>query len=90
MPTRVAEMWGRCRYTRNKEKAFDIAHKWANRLPVCEYGVRMPTYNKTWKHIVEDAMQYAQKELKFIKDKGEDKLYNIERLQEIADGSYFK
>lgn len=50
----------------------------------------MPTYNKTWKHIVEDAMQYAQKELKFIKDKGEDKLYNIERLQEIADGSYFK
>ena len=53
VPTRVVEMWGNCKYTRNENKAFKIAHKWASSLPICEYGVNVITYNKTWKHIVE-------------------------------------
>ena len=41
VPTRVVEMWGNCKYTRNKNKAFEIAHKWDSSLPICEYGVNV-------------------------------------------------
>lgn len=66
VPTRVVEMWGKCKYTRNEYVALKIAHKWANSLPICEYGVNIITYNKTWKHIVEDAKEYAKRELEYI------------------------
>lgn len=63
VPTRVVEMCGKCKYTRDEDMAFYIAQRWERSLPVCEYGVNVIAYNKTWKHIVEDAKSYAEKEL---------------------------
>ena len=86
-------MWGNCKYTRNENKAFEIAHKWASSLPICEYGVNVITYNKTWKHIVEDAKKYAEKEIDFINKQGTDEKNEwykcqLERLQKIINGEY--
>lgn len=55
VPTRVVEMWGNCKFTRDEGKALSLAHKWASRLPICEYGVNVITYNKTWKQILKNA-----------------------------------
>ena len=93
VPTRVVEMWGNCKYTRNENKAFDIAHKWASSLPICEYGVNVITYNKTWNHIVEDAKKYAEEEIDFINKQGTDgknEWYKcqLERLQKIINREY--
>ncbi len=90
VPTRVVEMWGDCKFTRDRSKALDIAHKWANKLTVCEYGVQIITYNKTWKHILEDAKEYAKKEIDFIKSSHQEKWWNMDRLQKIADGYCIK
>ena len=65
-PTRVVEMWGDCKFTRDESKALNMAHKWAGNLPICEYGVNIITYNKTWKQILKDAKAYAKKEIEFI------------------------
>lgn len=89
VPTRVIEMWGRYKYTRDENVAFRIAHRWASSLPICEYGVNVITYNKTWKHIVKDAKEYARKEIEYIKELGIGGTWNVERLESIADGSYF-
>lgn len=89
VPTRVIEMWGKCKYTRDENIAYRIAHKWASSLLICEYGVNVITYNKIWKHIVEDAKEYAQKEIDFIRKTGDEDRWDIERLKSIADGSYF-
>lgn len=102
VPTRIVEMFGDCKYTRNELTAFKIAHNWANSLPVCECGVNVITYNKTWKHILQDAQAYAKKEInyinnninKYIKYFGCFSLRTWEAtklpiLQRIADGVYF-
>lgn len=67
VPARVVEMWGSCRYTRSRKKAFKIAYRWAESLPVCEYGVKIITYNKKWKHILRDAEVYGRKEPEVIR-----------------------
>ncbi len=90
VPTRVIEMWGKCKYTRDENVAFKIAHKWASSLPICEYGVNVITYNKTWKHIVGDAKKYAQKEIDYIRKTGDEDRWDVEQLKSIADGSYFE
>ncbi len=87
VPTRVVEMWGNCKYTRDRNLAFAIAHKWAGSLPVCEYGVNVIVYNKMWKHIVNDAKKYAKKELEYLKKSGKND-WNVAILQNIANGSY--
>lgn len=89
VPTRVVEMWGRCKYTRDESVAYRIAHRWASSLPICEYGVNIITYNKTWKHIVEDAKEYAKKEIDYIIKTGDESMWNMDQLESIADGSYF-
>ena len=89
VPTRVVEMWGKCKYTRDENVAYRIAHKWANSLSICEYGVNVITYNKTWKHIIEDAKEYAKKEIDFIRNYGNVDNHNIELLKSISDGSFF-
>lgn len=89
VPTRVIEMWGKCKYTRDENIAYGIAHKWASSLPICEYGVNVITYNKTWKHIVEDAKEYAKKEIDYIIKTGDESRWNMDQLESIADGSYF-
>ncbi|MBD5157329.1 MAG: hypothetical protein HDT13_06830 [Butyrivibrio sp.] len=73
VPTRVVEMWGGCKFTRSREKALKIAYRWAGRLPVCEYGVKIVSYNKKWKDILKDAKEYARKESEFIKGHGNEK-----------------
>ena len=90
VPTRVVEMWGNCKFTRDANKALDIAYRWATKLPICEYGVKVITYNKTWKRILEDAQEYAKQEISFIKNQHKEKLYEYEmnKLQNIADGYY--
>lgn len=88
VPTRVVEMWGNCKYTRDRGKALDIAHKWADSLPICEYGVNIITYNKTWKHILEDARAYAKKEINFLSKKDDWSKCKIKDLQKIIDGEY--
>ena len=90
VPTRVIEMWGKCKYTRDENVAYRIAHKWASSLPICEYGVNVITYNKTWKHIVEDAKEYAKKEIDYIRETGDGNRWDVEQLKSIADGSYFE
>ena len=62
-------------------------------LPICEYGVNVITYNKTWKYIVEDAKKYAEEEIDFINKQGTDgknEWYKcqLERLQKIINGEY--
>lgn len=90
VPTRVVEMWGNCKYTRDKNKAYEIAHKWADNLPICEYGVNVITYNKPWKYILEDAKEYAKKEISYIKEINQDEWYKLklECLQKIVDEKY--
>ena len=90
VPTRVVEMWGKCKYTKDVDTAMNIARQWSGKLLVCEYGINIIKYNKTWKHIVEDAIQYAEKEIEYIKMYKKEKLYDMKRLQSIADGSYFE
>lgn len=87
VPTRVVEMWGKSKYTKDRTLAFKIAYKWAGSLPICEYGVNVIIYNKMWKHIVRDAEKYAKKEMEYIK-KNRKNSWNMEILQSLADGSY--
>lgn len=89
VPTRVIEMWGKCKYTRNENVALKIAHRLASNLAICEKGVNLITYNKAWKHIVEDAKEYARKEIDFIRNYGNVDNHNIELLKSISDGSFF-
>ena len=88
VPTRVVAMWGNCKFTRDEGKALSLAHKWANSLPICEYGVNVITYNKTWKQILKDARAYAKKEIEVIKQSGKENMWNykLPQLQKIADG----
>ena len=85
--TRVVEMWGDCKFTRSASKALNIACKWARELPICEYGVCIIEYDETWKRILEDAKEYAIKEINFIKNHSKN-FWNIDKLQKIADGHY--
>lgn len=89
VPTRVVEMWGKCKYTRDESVALKIAHRWASSLPICEYGVNIITYNKTWNHIVEDAKEYAKRELEYI-EKNQLENWHTEELKSMVDGSYFE
>lgn len=75
VPTRVVEMWGDCKFTRDESKALSMAHKWVSSLPICEYGVNIITYNKTWKQILKDAKKYAKEEIKFIKEHNKENSY---------------
>ncbi len=90
VPTRVVEMWGDCKFTRDEGKALRLAHNWASKFPICEYGVYVITYNKTWKHILKDAQKYAKKEIEFIKKSGKENMwsYELQQLQKIAEGDY--
>lgn len=88
VPTRIVEMWGDCKFTRDKNIADDIAKRWAESLPICEYGVSTITYNKTWKQILKDAREYARDEIEFITENGKEKYWNMDRLHSIARGDY--
>ena len=57
------------------------------RIGFVEYGIRTFTYNKTWKHIVEDAKKKAEIEIEYLKKK-DDSDWEISRLQKILDTDY--
>lgn len=58
-PIEVLLVWGGCRYTRDELTAYKIAEL-MERKNRTEYGIRTFKYNKTWKHIVEDAKKEAE------------------------------
>lgn len=58
-----------------------------NRIGLVEYGIRTFTYNKTWKHIVEDAKKKAEVEIEYLKKNGGSE-WEISRLQKILDMDY--
>lgn len=89
IPTRVVEMWGDCKFTRDEEKALNMAYKWESKLPICEYGVCVITYNKTWKQILKDAQEYAKKEIEAINKYDNGDYWNMGKLRKMADGTYF-
>jgi hypothetical protein len=64
-PLEVVLTWIDCRYTKDYEKAMQIANsmEYRNRT---EYGIRIFEFKKTWKHIVEDAKKMADIRLKAI------------------------
>ena len=88
IPTRVVEMWGDCKYTRNFKKALEIANKWCSSLFVCEYGVNVITCNQTWEELLIDATAFAKCELANIIINNHTDLYCMDKLQKIADGVY--
>lgn len=87
-PVRVVEVWADCKYTRDESLALKIAHGWALRLPVCEYGVNLINYNKTWKHILEDAKECVKEEIEYIELHNLEHCYDMVQLHKIADGAY--
>lgn len=88
VPTRVVEMWGDCKFTKDAEQALRIAHKWNTSLPVCEYGVKIITYSKTWMQILKEATTYAKKEMEYIQEQHRQEWCDLAKLQRIADGAY--
>lgn len=92
VPTRVVEMWGDCKYTKNADIALKIANKWAKGLFICEYGINVITYNKTWKLIVEDAKEYAKKEIEYLQNREKISCFywDMQSLRAMADGKYFE
>ena len=87
IPTRVVEYWGSCKYTHNPETAYKIAESMLKRISFVEYGIRTFIYNKTWKHIIEDAKKKAEIEIEFLKKNGGSDC-EISSLQKILDMDY--
>lgn len=86
VPSRVVEFWGNARFTKSEEIAFKVANAMLSNIErncgICEYGIRVFTYNKTWKHILEDAKNKAKIELDFLKNNGGSD-YSIKKLEHI-------
>lgn len=73
VPTRVVEYFGNQQYTRDADTAYRVARAMMRSLPECEYGIKeLLPYNKTWKHILQDAKNYARKELAELDQVAED------------------
>ena len=84
VPTRVVEYWGDTKYTRSVEVAQRVAETKLRDVGFVEYGIRTFTYNKTWKHIVEDAKKKAVVEIQYLKEHNCSQ-WKIERLQKILE-----
>ena len=66
IPTRIVEMYGKSKYTRNKDIARNIAFSMAERTPILEYGISTIKTNKFWNQIVREAKELAPKEIDAI------------------------
>ena len=88
VPTRAVELWGDSKFTRKESIALHLAHNWASKLPICEYGVNLVRVNKTWKELMKDARTYAKREIDAIKKAGTENYWDMDKLQKIADGYY--
>lgn len=86
VPTRIVEYFGKSKYTRDINKAREIAFNMEKKHPILEYGIRTINVNKTWKQIVREAKELAPKEIEDIKNNfHKDGRWNsnIEQLKEI-------
>lgn len=66
--TRLVELYGRKRYTRDAEKAMKVAQAIARDSGYLEYGIKILPINKTWEQIVYEAKRLAPLEIKAIKE----------------------
>ncbi|MFC8686009.1 hypothetical protein [Brevibacillus porteri] len=83
--TRLAELYGSKRYTKDAEKAMKVAQDIARDSGYLEYGIRILSINKTWKQIAYEAKRLAPLEIAAIKERYNEKLwkYEVERLEQI-------
>lgn len=88
IPSRAVELWGDCKFTRREDIALHLAHKWAESLPVCRYGVNIVRFNNTWMKLLLDAQIYAEKEIEAIKNNNDENNWNMKQLFKIAGGYY--
>jgi len=93
IPTRIVELYGKSKYTYNKNLTRDIAFNMA-RNTYLEYGISEIVIDKTWKQIVKEAKEIAPLEIKYF-ERENDKYHNewrIAMLEEIINmnGEYLK
>jgi len=83
--TRIVEMYGDSRYTRDINMARNIAFSMEKRHPILEYGVSSIRVNKTWYEIVQEAKKLAPLEIEAINNTKKDDRWdwNIKRLEKI-------
>ena len=86
--TRVVQMFGKQKHTRNRNVALKVASAILRSLPVCEYGISFICINKRWNQVIKDAMELAVEELKII-DEGNKWDYEKQCLQELLNSSCF-
>ena len=85
VPTRIVEMYGDSRYTRDINMARNIAFSMEKRHSILEYGISSIKVDKTWYQIVQEAKQLAPLEIEAINNAKKDDRWdwNIKRLEKI-------
>jgi len=86
VPTRIVGYFGKSKYTRDINKAREIAFNMEKKHPILEYGIRTINVNKTWKQIVREAKELAPKEIEAIRTNFQTDGrwdYDIQKLEEI-------
>lgn len=91
VPTRILEYWGNNKYTFDKATAMRVAERILNKVlsdyGICEYGIRIYEHDQTWKSIVHDAKDLAQKELHKIEPFHDPYYERVkQRLRDIVEG----
>jgi hypothetical protein len=83
--TRLVELYGKKRYTKDAETAMKVAQAIAKDSGYLEYGIQILTINKSWKQIVYEAKRLAPLEIATMKEGYNEKLwkYEIQRLEQI-------
>ncbi len=87
IPTRAVQIFGDCKFTRDYDKALKIAHKMEDSM-YTEYGVKVFSTHKSWRKIVNEAKELAQKEIDYLlkSDRGSSwTKYQVENLQRILN-----
>ena len=86
IPTRIIELYGKSKYTYDKNLARDIAFN-MTRNTYLEYGVNEIVIDKTWRQILKEAKEIAPLEIKYFRRENDKYNYkwDIERLEEIIN-----
>lgn len=84
VPTRIVELYGSKRYTRDAEKAMKVAQAIARDSGYLEYGIQILPINKTWKQIVYEAKRLAPLEIEELNKTNDGRWdYDLRKLEEI-------
>lgn len=86
IPTRIIELYGKLKYTYDKNLARDIAFNMAKNTYL-EYGISEIVVDKTWSQIIKEAKEIAPLEIKYFRRKNDkyNNKWDIERLEEIIN-----